>query len=219
MMTTSKIHEGCGTRNAARESRGDQRGMPHECSLRSGPRTNNQEPTTPRALIAGLMAFATTLALLGPWWRGPASARAEDPSVATADVLPVVQGFVAAVADGSVLPAPPTTIGKTSVRAWLGKNEEGEASILVELRSAADVETTVRCRVSLKVFRFPEVSPMSRLLPEPEISEVFQRELSERVGAGAVRVVVLPVDAGSLPEPPASSPTHGQIVVEALDGA
>ncbi|MBI5500811.1 MAG: hypothetical protein HY907_11255 [Deltaproteobacteria bacterium] len=221
-MATDRNDEGRGTRNAKREPGGDRSGRTDERELRAGPSTKNRQPRTTPALLAGVLSFAATLALCGPWWHGPANARAEDPSLVPAEALPVVQGFVPAVADGGVNPAQPTTIGKTTLRAWLGRNEAGEAGILVELRSAADAETTVRCRVSLKVFRFPDVSPMARLLPEPEITEVFERELSERVGAGAVRVVVLPVDADSLPEPPeppAFSPTHGQIVLEALDDA
>ena len=189
----------------------------------SGRRTKNVERRTMPTLFAGALAFGVTLALLGPWARGPASAGAEAPNTAAEDPLPVVQGFEPAVADGGVRPAQPTTIGKATVRAWLGKNGEGQASILVELRSEADAETMVRCRVSLKVFRFPDdVSPMMRMLPEPEISEVFEQVLTERVGAGAVRVVVLPVDADELPEapePPSWSPTHGQIIVEALGDA
>jgi hypothetical protein len=173
-------------------------------------------------LVPFALSFAAAFALLDPWSRGPAPAGADDPAATPVDPRPVVDGFAPALADGEVHAARPTPIGGATVQAWLGRNDAGASSIVVELRGARDGKTSVRCRVALQLVKFPDSSPMMRLLPPPEISELLAQDVEQALGPGEVRRIAIPVPADRLPPPPeggAPSMTHGQLVVEALGDA
>jgi hypothetical protein len=135
------------------------------------------------------------------------------------------RGAVERAAGGAglrVRAAEPQLLGGATVRAWLAKDAAGAASILVELRGSAAEKVDVRCRVALKLLKYPESSMMMRMLPEPEVEELLGKDLAETLAPGQVRVVVIPVPADRLPAPPdpeSMTLTHGQITVEALGDA
>jgi hypothetical protein len=184
--------------------------------------TRNRGQGTGQAVVTGIVALLATLAVLSPWSHGPARASADDPNAAPSNALPVVQGFEPAVAEGGVRAAEPQLLGGATVRAWLAKDAAGAASILVELRGSAAEKVDVRCRVALKLLKYPESSMMMRMLPEPEVEELLGKDLDETLAPGQVRVVVIPVPADRLPAPPdpeSMTMTHGQITVEALGDA